>query len=352
MSRREAELSAKVAELRVALGDLESLKIRYFNFCHQSEQQEAQWSRMLAEKDIAMKEMYHRIKNNLQLISSLMRMQAELVTERHASAALTDCQQRIRSMALIHEHLYGNGCNDEINFGQFTRSLVGELSSSYAVGTQIRCAVNTNPVTLHAEKAIPCGLIVNELVSNAFKYAYPSGQGGEIRVNLAEDPAGRITLSISDHGVGLPAGFDCSNSHSMGLPLVEPLARQIGATLTVNQQGGIGGRPVKFNFLDDQSVPQTTLQLANGLVAKGVPVIFGSSVTATCNAIVPLLEKAGPINYCFSPGVTGAPRSYVFSSSVGTRDIAGSSPVRFAPLCSHSHRIDRRISPVAMSSIR
>lgn len=91
---------------------------------------------------------------------------------------------------------------------------------------------------------------------------------------------------------------------------------------TVNQQGGIGGRPVKFNFLDDQSVPQTTLQLANGLVAKGVPVIFGSSVTATCNAIVPLLEKAGPINYCFSPGVTGAPRSYVFSSSVGTRDIA------------------------------
>ncbi len=238
MSRREAELSAKVAELRVALEDLESLKIRYFNFCHQSEQQEAQWSRMLAEKDIAMKEMYHRIKNNLQLISSLMRMQAELVTERHASAALTDCQQRIRSMALIHEHLYGNGCNDEINFGQFTRSLVGELSSSYAVGTQIRCAVNTNPVTLHAEKAIPCGLIVNELVSNAFKYAYPSGQGGEIRVNLAEDPAGRITLSISDHGVGLPAGFDWSNSHSMGLPLVEPLARQIGATLTVNQQGG------------------------------------------------------------------------------------------------------------------
>ena len=91
---------------------------------------------------------------------------------------------------------------------------------------------------------------------------------------------------------------------------------------TVNQQGGIAGRPVKFNFLDDQSVPQTTLQLANGLVAKGVPVIFGSSVTATCNAIVPLVEKTGPVNYCFSPGVTGAPHSYVFSSSVGTRDIA------------------------------
>jgi branched-chain amino acid transport system substrate-binding protein len=91
---------------------------------------------------------------------------------------------------------------------------------------------------------------------------------------------------------------------------------------TVNGQGGIAGRPVKFNFLDDQSVPQTTLQLANGLVAKGVPVIFGSSVTATCNAIVPLLEKTGPVNYCFSPGVTGAPRSFVFSSSVGTRDIA------------------------------
>jgi branched-chain amino acid transport system substrate-binding protein len=91
---------------------------------------------------------------------------------------------------------------------------------------------------------------------------------------------------------------------------------------SVNARGGIDGRPVKFTFVDDQSVPQTTVQLANGLIAKNVPVIFGSSVTATCSAIVPLVEKTGPVNYCFSPGVTGAPRSYVFSSSAGTRDIA------------------------------
>lgn len=91
---------------------------------------------------------------------------------------------------------------------------------------------------------------------------------------------------------------------------------------TVNQRGGINGRPVTFAFLDDQSVPQTTVQLTNGLIAKGVPVIFGSSVTATCNAMVPLIEKTGPVTYCFSPGVLAPPRSYMFSTSIGTNNIA------------------------------
>lgn len=118
----------------------------------QREQEETQWLRTLAEKDTAMREMYHRIKNNLQVVSSLMRMQAELLNDHDASAALTDCQQRIRSMALIHEHLYGNGYQEEINFSQFTRSLMSELSNSYGAASQIRYTLNTTPTTLHAEK--------------------------------------------------------------------------------------------------------------------------------------------------------------------------------------------------------
>lgn len=190
------------------------------------------------EKETLLKEVHHRVKNNLQVICSLLRMQ-ELSLERDsaASAALKDSQQRVLAMALIHERLYGGTQLDEIDFAEYARALVEELFASFSNRAAcIDSRFNVSSVLLNIDQAIPCGLILNELVSNALKYAYPEGQG-EILVELSE-AAGRVCLTVSDHGIGLPDGFDWSKCQSMGLPIADLLAKQIDGTLTAQSQPG------------------------------------------------------------------------------------------------------------------
>jgi PAS domain S-box-containing protein len=205
------------------------------------EQNEIRLQRLLTENNTQTKEMYHRVKNNLQVISSLLRMQGELLNDQRAAAALKECHQRIMSMALIHERLSGNERMDEIDFGEFTQTLVSELFSSYGYSDRITCRLNISAVVLNADQAIPCGLVVNELVTNALKYAYPDGQSGEVRVDLRET-AGLVELVVSDQGVGLPPELDWRNSESVGLPIVDVLAKQIGGKLTLSSSKGTSFR--------------------------------------------------------------------------------------------------------------
>jgi two-component sensor histidine kinase len=189
------------------------------------------------EKETLLKEVHHRVKNNLQVISSLLRMQEFSLHDRAASAALKDSQHRVLAMALIHERLYGGKQLDEVDFGEYARALVQELVASFSNGdARIVSRFHTSSVLLNIDQAIPCGLILNELVTNALKYAYPEGQG-EILVELSEI-GGRVRLTVSDDGVGLPDGFDWSKSQSMGLPIADLLAKQIDGTLTVQSQTG------------------------------------------------------------------------------------------------------------------
>jgi PAS domain S-box-containing protein len=192
----------------------------------------------LNEKEVLLQEVHHRVKNNLQVISSLLRMQSGLMKDEQAVAALHESQQRVVSMALIHERLCASRQMDEIDFAEYTETLVSELLCFYIGSTgRVVGRLNTSSVFLGVDQAIPCGLILNELVTNALKYAYPQGQSGEVTVALSEN-AGLVRLSVSDQGVGLPEGLDWQNSDSMGLPIVDLLAKQLGGALSVRSSPG------------------------------------------------------------------------------------------------------------------
>ena len=188
--------------------------------------------RVLLEKTVQFKELYHRVKNNLQVISSLLRMQAEMLQDQAAADVLQQSHLRILSMALIHECLYSEGKTHEMDFAVLANLLVGALFKSFGSPQRIKCVLNTASILLDADQAVPCGLIVNELVTNAFKYAYPNGASGNIRLQIRETRQRTIKFSVSDQGPGLPPGFDWKNSTSMGLTLVDLLAQQLGGTFT------------------------------------------------------------------------------------------------------------------------
>ena len=194
--------------------------------------------RALGEKETLLKEIHHRVKNNLQVVSSLLRMQGQHLSDPVAVEALKDSQSRVLSMALIHERLYGSQHMDEIDFGEYTHKLVAELFRSYAHSLKITSCVNADSVILNIDQAIPCGLILNELVTNGLKYAYPHGTVGELHVNLFETAAGQVVFSVSDAGAGLPPDFDWRQSKSLGLPIVNLLAKQIGGTFAVKGPPG------------------------------------------------------------------------------------------------------------------
>ena len=204
----------------------------------EQKQVEAELRHALAEKELLVKEVHHRVKNNLQVISSLLSMQIDLLVDKDSIQALRESQHRISSMSLIHERLYSGGKIDNVDFAEYTETLLGELFHAYGKQAQhIYKNLDLAPVPLNIEKAIPCGLILNELVTNALKYAFPSGRG-TLNVTLKSISKDRLSLCVSDTGIGLPEDLDLKSSHSLGLPLVEVLARQLGGILHVQSSPG------------------------------------------------------------------------------------------------------------------
>jgi PAS domain S-box-containing protein len=187
----------------------------------------------LAERDALLQEVHHRVRNNLQVISGILRMQAELTKDSTIGAVLEDSHRRFLSMALIQERFYQRHQIHRIDFEEYAHKLVDELFKSYAdTATRITCRLNTSLVILGLDQAIPCGLILNELLSNALKHAYPQGHTGEVVVDLHET-AVDVRLAVRDWGTSLPRGVDWQNPSSFGLQLVELLTRQIDGTLSV-----------------------------------------------------------------------------------------------------------------------
>jgi PAS domain S-box-containing protein len=188
----------------------------------------------LQEKEILLKEIHHRVKNNLQIISSLLSLQSNSIEDPITLAQFQDSQNRIRSMALIHERLYRSKDLARIEFGAYLRDLVASLMQTYRTNTQhILLKIYAEEILLDIDKAIPCGLIVNELVSNALKHAFPTGYGGNIEVLLCATGSTSYQLIVVDDGVGLPNQFDYRESTSLGLQLVQSLTRQLGGTIEV-----------------------------------------------------------------------------------------------------------------------
>jgi PAS domain S-box-containing protein len=191
----------------------------------------------LHEKTVLLKEVHHRVKNNLQIVSSLLELQAYQVNDTKMKELFNDSQTRVRSMALVHERLYQSSNLSKIQYEEYVNQLVSYLFDSY-MPKNIRKEVITEPVELGIDEAVPLGIIINELVTNSIKYAYPDGQDGVIRILLSETREGRIRLIVEDEGVGLPQSVRVGEHSTLGLELVNALVQQLDAVMSVDSSRG------------------------------------------------------------------------------------------------------------------
>ncbi len=195
---------------------------------------EAQIKASLQEKEVLLKEIHHRVKNNLQIISSLIKSQSENIEEKHYAELFNDCQNRIKVMALIHEKLYRSDDLANIKLNDYVKELVDELFRSYKISTaRIKLKTDLENITIGIETSIPCGLIINELMSNSLKYAFPGDREGEIKISMrsisdleseTSNPKSEIELAFSDNGVGIPENIDYRDTESLGLRLIYNLS--------------------------------------------------------------------------------------------------------------------------------
>lgn len=192
----------------------------------------------LKEKEVLLKEVHHRVKNNLQVISSILNLQSSYVRDKRILEILLESQNRIKSMAFVHESLYQTKDFSNISFQEYVGNISRNLVHSYAsVENPPELKLDLDPVQLHLDTAIPCGLIINELVSNALKYAFRDTPKGKIGISVKQKEK-KITISISDNGVGLPPDLDFRNTESLGLQLVVSLVEQINGKIKADTKKG------------------------------------------------------------------------------------------------------------------
>lgn len=200
---------------------------------------EVQIQASLHEKEVLLKEIHHRVKNNMQVISSLLELQAQYLDDPQTIALFRESQSRIRSMALIHEQLYYSLHLDKIDFAKYIKDLATNLFQFFGNHSNaIDLKLNVAESSLNIETAIPCGLIVNELVSNSLKYAFAEGMPGEISIELFCDEVMKFHLIVSDNGIGLPNNFNIENAATLGLRLVRMLTRQLKGVLEIDRHRG------------------------------------------------------------------------------------------------------------------
>ena len=193
----------------------------------------------LGEKDVLLREIHHRVKNNMQIISSLLRLQSRLVKDSKMVEMFKESQNRIRSMALIHEKLYQTEDLSRINFADYIRSLTVHLFHTYRINPNIvKMNTEVEEVYLNINKAIPCGLVINELVSNALKHAFPNSKRGEIHIKFYSNRQNRKRLIVSDDGVGLPENLNIQEPETLGLQLVNDLVKQVEGTIKLDRTKG------------------------------------------------------------------------------------------------------------------
>jgi two-component sensor histidine kinase len=188
--------------------------------------------RSLTEKDILLKEVHHRVKNNMQIISSILKMQERQVEDPKLKEILEESQNRIRSMALVHEDLYRHENLANIKFINYAKSLAGNLMRTYTDQQgKINVVYEIEDVMLPLDTGIPCGLIINELISNAFKYAFKGHEKGTIKIGFQTNSDGKYILEVSDDGVGFDNEYKIENAKTLGLKIVNKLVQQIDGTL-------------------------------------------------------------------------------------------------------------------------
>lgn len=192
--------------------------------------------RSLNEKMALLQEVHHRVKNNLYIISSLLSMQAHTIEDEVTIAKLHDSERRVLSMAMIHEQLYQHEDMSSVDLAEYVGGLAAQLFSCYASTGLLSYRLNVTPTSLTIEQSIPCGLILNELITNALKYAYPTGQG-EISI-CVHAKADVITMTVSDQGPGMPSDFDLQRAKSLGMKIISLLTKQLDGRLEIGSPPG------------------------------------------------------------------------------------------------------------------
>lgn len=206
---------------------------------------EQKMSQSLKEKEFLLKEIHHRVKNNLQVISSLLKLQANYNRNDSSYNILIDSQNRIRSMALVHQKLYQSKNLNEINFNEYLKQLTEGLINIYKIKNNISIIIKESNACLSIDYAIPCGMIINELVSNSLKYAFPKNREGHIIIDFTQND-NYFHLNIKDNGNGFPDNFDFNNIQTLGLKLVNTLVKQIDGKMEMINKNGV---EFKINFI-------------------------------------------------------------------------------------------------------
>jgi PAS domain S-box-containing protein len=207
----------------------------------------------LREKEVLLKEVHHRVKNNMQVISSLFSLQADHIEDAEARRILKEGQARVRSMALVHEKLYQSGNLSKIDFGGYLQSLAVHLFQAMAVDEgQVRLEEDLGEVSLDINAAVPCGLLANELISNALEHAFSGGQRGVIRLGLRRLADGDVELRVADDGAGFPEGLDFRLTQSLGLQIVNLLVSQLDGTIELDRRNGTA---FTIRFRDTKPAP-------------------------------------------------------------------------------------------------
>jgi PAS domain S-box-containing protein len=192
----------------------------------------------LKEKEVLLKEIHHRVRNNMQLISSILNIQSKHLRDEQALKMFKNGQSRIRSMALVHEKLYESKNLAGIDFAEYIRSITTYLFTLYKISEAVRLNVDIKDILLDINTAIPCALIVNEIVSNSLKYAFPEGIEGEIYIGLRSDKPDKFILIVKDNGIGFPKELDFRKTESLGMQLIIMLAGQLEGTVELDKSKG------------------------------------------------------------------------------------------------------------------
>lgn len=202
-------------------------------------QMENELRQSIKDRDMLIKEINHRVKNNLAVISSLLSLQSRDIEDQRAKDLFIESGSRVNAIAMIHDRLYKVENFRHLNFGEYLLSLSSQIWKTYAVNNgKIRLLTEIEDVSLDVDAMIPCGLIVNELITNSIKYAFPDGRDGEIFVGFKLDGKQQYLLTVRDNGIGLPEGMDISNTKSMGMKIVDALTRQLKAEVSIERTGG------------------------------------------------------------------------------------------------------------------
>jgi two-component sensor histidine kinase len=199
-------------------------------------------------REVLIKEIHHRVKNNLQIISSLLNLQSRYAPHDQVQTFIKESQNRIKSIALIYEMLHQSDDLERIDFKRYAQNLANSVQRSYQTPHQIKVEADAPGASLGLDACVPCGLIINELVTNSFEHAFPNGTSGEIAIGLSQNSDGFLVLNVKDNGIGFPDDIDFADVKTLGLRLIISLTKQLNGRIEFNN---VGGTRASITFKDN-----------------------------------------------------------------------------------------------------